>query len=71
MTIDGERFPFFFRTWSRVGRNYVVIAGYDPVEHTWGLDLCWGRRDLLGETVKPGELRFADRLRWSVQMEWG
>jgi hypothetical protein len=70
MKINGRLFPFVFHTWSRIGNNYVVSIGYQPMTHTWGFDLHWGRRDLLGETIKPGETRFADRRRVSIPVYW-
>lgn len=70
MTINGRRFPCAFRTWSRIGRNYIVVVGYQPMRHAWGVDLSWGRRDLMGESVREGETRFADRFYWAVPVVW-
>lgn len=70
MRINGRRFPFVFRTWSRIGRNYVVSLGYQPMQHEWGVSLYWGCRFALGEDVKEGEVRFADGGRFAVPVIW-
>lgn len=57
---------WMLRTWSRIGSNYVISLGFKPLSHSWGLSLYWGRRDLLGETVREGETRFADRIEWDA-----
>lgn len=70
MRINGRIHRWVFRTWSRIGNNYVVSIGYQPMAHAWGFDLSWGRRDLLGETVREGESLFADSKRLSIPVYW-
>ena len=68
--INCRLFPFVLQQWWRVGANYAVVIGYQPMTYSWGLDLAWGRRDLLGETMAPGESRYADRISWTVRVSW-
>lgn len=70
MQINGRLVPLVFRTWTRIGNNYVVAVGFDPMRYRFGLRLHWGRRDLLGETVREGETRFADSINWTVPVYW-
>lgn len=70
MRINGRRAPVVFHTWSRIGGNYVISLGYQPMRHAWGIDLSWGRRDLMGQEVREGESRFADRFVWSIPVYW-
>ena len=70
MRINGRRFPFVFRTWGRIGRNYVVTLGFQVLEHEWGLSLYWGCRLAMGEDVEQGEMRFADGVRLTFPVIW-
>jgi hypothetical protein len=46
--------------------NGSLIVGHLLYADAWGAELVWGRRDLLGETVGPGDLLFADRVTFVV-----
>lgn len=46
--------------------NGSLIIGPLIIEDAWGIDLAWGRRDLLGDPPDEGERIYADRVRLIV-----
>ena len=47
-------------------RNGFLSAGTDYVRRGWSIQLCWNRREDLGDDPEPGEIMYADekRLTW-------
>lgn len=43
-------------------RNGIFSVGQMPWRDAYGVQLSWGRRDLMGEDVKEGETWFADHV---------
>lgn len=44
--------------------NGIFSVGPMLWRDAYGIELSWGRRDLMGEEVKEGEVWFADHVYW-------
>ena len=46
--------------------NGVAVVGYLFMQDAYGIQLSWGRRDLLGDVVEPGCSLFSDHKTWII-----
>ena len=46
--------------------NGFLSVGPMLCRDEYGIELAWGRRDMLGEDVREGDMWFADRKRWTI-----